>query len=81
MWEIADILKISKSIQLLVKIKNASFILQENTYGLFGHPNTSPVQCTVCSPPQVKSLTVTIYLIHDVMLKSHDVIQLLKCFI
>ena len=27
MWEIADILKISKSIKLLVKMKNVSFIL------------------------------------------------------
>ena len=29
MWEIADVLKISKSIKLLVKMKNGSFILQE----------------------------------------------------
>ena len=29
-WEIADILKISKSIKLLMKMKNVSFILQKN---------------------------------------------------
>ena len=29
-WEIADILKTSKSIELLVKIKNVPFILQKN---------------------------------------------------
>ena len=36
MQEIADILKISKSIKLLVKIKNVSFILWKKPYGLFG---------------------------------------------
>ena len=36
MWEIADILKISKSIKLLVKMKNVSFILQKKLNGLFG---------------------------------------------
>ena len=30
-WEIADILKISKSIKLLVKMKNVSFILWKKT--------------------------------------------------
>ena len=35
MWEIADILKISKSIKLLVKMKNVSFILQEKTKQAF----------------------------------------------
>ena len=39
MWEIADILKISKSIKLLVKMKNVSFILQKKLKGLFGQPN------------------------------------------
>ena len=39
MQEIADILKISKSIQLLVKIKNVSFILWKKPYRLFGQPN------------------------------------------
>ena len=37
--EIANILKISKSIKLLVKMKNMSFILQKKTYGLLGQPN------------------------------------------
>ena len=37
MWEIADILKISKSVKL-VKMKNVSFILWKNTYKLFGQP-------------------------------------------
>ena len=39
-WEIADILKITKSIKLLVKIKNLSFILQKILKELFGQPNT-----------------------------------------
>ena len=34
-WEIIDILKISKSIKLLVKMKNASFILQKKTIQTF----------------------------------------------
>ena len=34
--EIANILKISKSIKLLVKMKNVSFILQKKPNGLFG---------------------------------------------
>ena len=34
--EISDILKISKSIKLLVKTKNVSFILQKKLTGLFG---------------------------------------------
>ena len=38
--EIADILKISKSIKLLVKMKNVFFILWKKPYGLFGQPNT-----------------------------------------
>ena len=37
--EIADILKISKSIQLLAKMKIRTFILQKKTYGLFGQAN------------------------------------------
>ena len=37
-WEIANILKISKAIILLVKIKNMSFILQKRPNGLFGQP-------------------------------------------
>ena len=38
MWEIADILKISKSIQLLVKMKNV-FYFMEKTKWTFGQPN------------------------------------------
>ena len=38
-WETADILKISKSIKLLVKMKNVSFILWKKLNGLFGWPN------------------------------------------
>ena len=40
-WEIADILKISKSIKLLMKMKNVSFILQKKLNGLFGQPSVS----------------------------------------
>ena len=32
MWEIADLLKISKSIKLLVKMKNVFFILQPKSH-------------------------------------------------
>ena len=35
MWETANILKISKSIKLLVKMKNVSFILQKKTKQTF----------------------------------------------
>ena len=35
----ADILKISKSIKLLVKMKNVSFILWKTPYRLLGQPN------------------------------------------
>ena len=38
-WEITNILKISKSIKLLVKVKNVSFILQKKPYRLLGQPN------------------------------------------
>ena len=38
-WEIANILKISKSIKLLVKMKNVSFILWKICNGHFGQPN------------------------------------------
>ena len=40
MWEIVDILKTSKSVKFLVKMKNVSFILQKKLNGLFGHHNT-----------------------------------------
>ena len=38
MWEIANIFKISKSIKSLVKMKNVSFILQNNPYGFLDNP-------------------------------------------
>ena len=37
--EITNILKISKSVQLLVKLKNVSFILWKKLNKLFGQPN------------------------------------------
>ena len=40
--EIADILKISKSIKLLVKKKNVSFILQKKQTNLLANPTVSP---------------------------------------
>ena len=39
--ERADILKISKSIKLLVKMKKCVFYFMEKPYGLFGQPNTT----------------------------------------
>ena len=42
--EIADILKISKSIKSSVKMKNTSFILWKNPYRLFGQCNISPLK-------------------------------------
>ena len=39
MREIADILKISKSIKLFVKMKTVSFILQKKQHGLCGQHN------------------------------------------
>ena len=39
MLEIANILKIAKSVKLSVKMKNVLFILWKKTYGLFGQPN------------------------------------------
>ena len=50
-WQIADILIIHKSIKLLVKMKNVSFILEEKPYRLFGQPNRS--QNGIRSPPHV----------------------------
>ena len=40
-WEIVNILKILKSIKLLVKMKNVSFLWWEKLNRLFGQPNTS----------------------------------------
>ena len=39
-WELADIHKILKSVKLLVKMKNVSFILQRRLYELFGQSNS-----------------------------------------
>ena len=41
--ERANILKIPKSIRLLVKMKNLSFILRKKPNELFGQPNMIPV--------------------------------------
>ena len=38
--EVANILKMSKSVKLLVKMKNVSFILQKKLNKLFGQPST-----------------------------------------
>ena len=38
-WEIDKILKISKSIKLLMTKKNMSFVLQKKPYRLFDQPN------------------------------------------
>ena len=38
-WETANILKISKSIKLLVKMKNVSFILWKKLNRIFGQPS------------------------------------------
>ena len=40
MWETASVLKIFKSIKLLVKMKSVSFILLKKLNRLFGQPNT-----------------------------------------
>ena len=40
MWEIANVLKISKSIKLLVKMKTV-FYLWKKPHGLFGSPNNT----------------------------------------
>ena len=39
-WEIADILKIPRSTELLVKMKNVSFSLWKKPPGLFGQPSS-----------------------------------------
>ena len=39
-WDIADIFKISKSMKLLVKMKNVSCLLWKKPYRLFGQTNT-----------------------------------------
>ena len=46
-WEIADILKISKSVKLLVKMENVSFVLWKTPYRLFGQPNNKKIKTTI----------------------------------
>ena len=48
MREIADILKISKSIQLLLKVKNVSFTLQKKLNELFDQRNNYRPQKRSC---------------------------------
>ena len=43
--ETANILKIPKSIRLLMHMKNVSFILQKKPYELFGQPNINLIKC------------------------------------
>ena len=45
MWEIDVTLKVSKSMKLLVKMKNVSLILRKKLNELFGQPNVSSKQC------------------------------------
>ena len=47
-WEIADILKVSKSIKLLVKMKNVSFILRKNRTDFLASPMSSLVTTREC---------------------------------
>ena len=47
MWEIVDILKTSKSVKFLVKMKNVYFILQKKLNGLFGQPNNKKIKTTI----------------------------------
>ena len=42
-WKIANILKISKSIKLLVKMQKKSVFLWIRTHRLFGQPNGHPL--------------------------------------
>ena len=42
-WEMANILKISKSIKLSVKMKTVVYFTEKNLNGLFGQPNTFTV--------------------------------------
>ena len=47
MWEIGDTLKIFKSIKLLVKMKNVSFILQKKVSRTFWPMNIFSTGCYV----------------------------------
>ena len=51
LWETANILKISKSIKLLLKMKNMSFLLWKKHNGLFGQPNRSRCFGNGCTSP------------------------------
>ena len=42
-WEMANILTISKSIKLSVKMKTVVYFTEKNLNGLFGQPNTFTV--------------------------------------
>ena len=44
MWDRADILKVSKSIKLIFKMKNVSFMLWKRLNELFGQPTTIIVE-------------------------------------
>lgn len=62
--DIDNILKVSKSINLLVKMKNASIILQEKNNkknGPFGQPNTETTECLICATPGAE-LCIPIFL-------------------
>ena len=56
MWEIAYIPKTSKSIKLLVKMKNVSFISWKNPYGHCGNPIVS-----MCMPLTLLSPQLTVF--------------------
>ena len=43
MWDVTDIIKISKSIKLLVKMKRVFYFMEKNLNGLFGQPNILPM--------------------------------------
>ena len=49
MQEMDDIFKISKSIKLLVKMKNVSFILRKKQNKIFGQPNITKIAHISCS--------------------------------
>ena len=63
-WEMADILKISKSVKLLVKMKNVSLILWKKLNGCFGQRiihthtpasnNTNFFFCVCVEPFEIK---------------------------
>ena len=78
-WEIVDILKISKSIKLLVKMKNMSFILQKKLNGLFGQPNTSLWHQFCCSCKIYVTFNVIVFLNYIITYFNQDSAELLFC--